>query len=119
MEKLLESGNIKINDEGSSYYNKQVKCVAYCVIGPIKRDKNGKIKLEVSDDENEMYGSDFYRDGDGSDGNANANEAIKSNWSEDANSGTIYKVSMSGKSKPEVVEQISDDETSDTDEEEY
>ena len=59
------SGNIKINDEGSSYYNKQVKCVAYCVIGPIKRDKNGKIKLEVSDDENEMYGSDFYRDGDG------------------------------------------------------
>lgn len=115
------SGNIKINDEDSSYYNKQVKCVAYCVIGPIKHDKNGKIKLEAPSDENnmDMYGSDFYKDGDGSDGNANANEDIKNNWYENANSGTIYKVSMSGKSKPEVVEQISDDETSDTDEEEY
>lgn len=115
------SGNIKINDEDSSYYNKQVKCVAYCVIGPIKRDKNGKIKLEAPSDENnmDMYGSDFYKDGDGSDGNANAYEDIKNNWYEDAYSGTIYKVSMSGKSKPEIVEQISDDETSDTDEEEY
>lgn len=115
------SANVKIGDEESSFYNKQVKCVVYCVIGPIKRDKDGKIKFEVPNDENDMdmYGSEFYRDGDGSDGNANANEAIKSNWSEDANSGTIYKVSVSGKSKPEVVEQISDDETYDTDEEEY
>ena len=115
------SANVKIGDEESSFYNKQVTCVVYCVIGPIKRDKDGKIKFEVPNDENDMdmYGSEFYRDGDGSDGNANANEAIKSNWSEDANSGTIYKVSVSGKSKPEVVEQISDDETYDTDEEEY
>lgn len=115
------SANVKIGDEESSFYNKQVKCVVYCVIGPIKRDKDGKIKFEVPNDENDMdmYGSEFYRDGDGSDGNANANEAIKSNWSDEANSGTIYKVSVSGKSKPEVVEQISDDETYDTDEEEY